>query len=276
MAAATCVFSSCLSKGLLMKSLLPHSAALAGADGSPSVASKSTGRSSASSIRIWRMWLQSSTPDMSASTISKSTQSGSASPQFWRYLITAGPSMTVWTSYSGSRMRSITIWWMVSSMTERMRGGCRALRRTLMLPRVSSVELVAMFAAPEHSFWSKDGGVSDSEGKSLDSRAPPTAAGSRTPNVVPTPTSESTEMRPPWRVTTSLAIESPRPTPSNCRASELSSCSKGWKILSMASSGMPRPVSVTSTSTHLPPGSVRDHTVMLPLRVNLQAFVMML
>mmetsp|Transcript_72191 Transcript_72191/g.234496 ORF Transcript_72191/g.234496 Transcript_72191/m.234496 type:complete len:291 (+) Transcript_72191:851-1723(+) len=97
--------------------------------------------------------------------------------------------------------------------------------------------------------------------------------GNRTENDVPTSSSDSTLMLPPWALTNSFAIERPKPMPWWPRIAELSSCSKGWKMRSKEPLWIPLPVSVTLTSTHCFSGSTTPVKVILPSFVNLQAFV---
>ena len=64
-------------------------------------------------------------------------------------------------------------------------------------------------------------------------------------NVLPLPTALSRRYRPFIKRTSWAEIASPRPVPPKGRVVELSACTKGRKIASCFSGGMPMPVSAT-------------------------------
>mmetsp|Transcript_43377 Transcript_43377/g.129564 ORF Transcript_43377/g.129564 Transcript_43377/m.129564 type:complete len:258 (+) Transcript_43377:212-985(+) len=257
-----------------MKTLLPAAKALDSASEDGLADTMMTGRSWSSSRMFLRICWHTSKPDIPGIMTSKSTQSGrSLLPHLRRYFRAASPSMAMCTWYCGIRTRSTTIWLTSSSSTESSRGFF-LVGRTFFCSITGSDDMDLACAA-----WGSGRGKNSFLGdgrRSLPCSSSPMMVGNRTPKVVPMPTSESTWIRPPWSLTTSFAMDSPRPTPSKCLASEFSSCSKGWKMRWSESGGIPRPVSVTSTSTHRPAGSFSAEIAMLPFTVNLQAFVMML
>ena len=91
-------------------------------------------------------------------------------------------------------------------------------------------------------------------------------------NVLPSPASDSTQIRPPINSTICFEIESPSPVPPYSLVVEDSACVNFWKIASCLSRGIPIPVSATEKCRipGLSPGTTRIATT--PVSVNLMAF----
>ena len=66
-----------------------------------------------------------------------------------------------------------------------------------------------------------------------------------TVKVLPLPTSLETAISPPRAWAMRRLMVSPRPVPPYCRVTEVSACTKGSKMASNFSAGMPTPVSIT-------------------------------
>lgn len=75
--------------------------------------------------------------------------------------------------------------------------------------------------------------------------------GNLTLKVVPSSELDSTHTLPPCRTAISLTRASPKPTPPICLLLDLSTRKKGWKMLSLYSSGISHPVSVIYSKTWL-------------------------
>ena len=69
--------------------------------------------------------------------------------------------------------------------------------------------------------------------------------GSSTVNVLPSPSTESTEIVPDMRCTRCFTMLSPSPVPCFGRVSEVSACRNGSKIALRNALGIPQPVSAT-------------------------------
>src|SRR6185369_859109 len=93
-------------------------------------------------------------------------------------------------------------------------------------------------------------------------------------NVLPRPTSLSTQMRPPCKVTSRFEIARPRPVPPYRRVVELSACRNSSNTYACASGLMPTPVSATETVTH--PSAAAAETETVPRSVNFTALASML
>ena len=98
----------------------------------------------------------------------------------------------------------------------------------------------------------------------------PTGSGSENENVLPVPSSLSTQMRPPWCSTISLQIGRPRPVPFGLSVSVSPTCLKRSNTLGWSAAAMPMPVSVTLTTSSPPRRTARQVTE--PASVNLTAF----
>mmetsp|Transcript_26541 Transcript_26541/g.76405 ORF Transcript_26541/g.76405 Transcript_26541/m.76405 type:complete len:248 (-) Transcript_26541:1853-2596(-) len=102
----------------------------------------------------------------------------------------------------------------------------------------------------------------------------PAAHGMETVKVDPTPNEELIRMHPPCAFATSAQTARPSPMPWKLRASlPACDCSKGRKMRSCASLGIPGPVSATSTSSLETSLRCLARKTTEPLAVNLQALV---
>ena len=116
--------------------------------------------------------------------------------------------------------------------------------------------------------------VPSASGRSPDTEADGTTAGSVTVNVLPSPSTLSTAIVPSWRSTRSLTMASPKPVPPNRRAASSAACVNGSKMAARRLAGIPMPVSETRIwSQSFPSAVVTSRSIVtLPSAVNLTAF----
>ena len=104
--------------------------------------------------------------------------------------------------------------------------------------------------------WSRSWRISaaSSTGGRPAARSPTTAAGSgsENENVLPLPSSLSTQTRPPWCSTISRQIGRPSPVPFGLSVSVSPTCLKRSKTLGWSAGAMPMPVSTTLTTSSPP------------------------